>query len=179
MIATDALDFRLLNEFQRGFPLVSQPWAALGEHLHCSATEVMARLVSLRDAGKISRVGPVFAPNRIGASTLAAMAVPESALPQVAMRVSAFPGVNHNYRREHRFNLWFVAAAADSLALDRLLTAIGSATGCPPVALPLEEEFHIDLGFDLANGRRTRRDPAPASARRSAASSPLSIRALW
>ena len=89
MIATDALDFRLLNEFQRGFPLVSQPWAALSEHLNCSATEVMARLVSLQDAGKISRVGPVFAPNRIGASTLAAMAVPESALPQVAMRVSS------------------------------------------------------------------------------------------
>ncbi|WP_374495094.1 Lrp/AsnC family transcriptional regulator [Zoogloea sp.] len=161
MIATDALDFRLLNEFQRGFPLVSQPWAALGEHLHCSATEVMARLVSLRDAGKISRVGPVFAPNRIGASTLAAMAVPESALPQVAMRVSAFPGVNHNYRREHRYNLWFVANACDEIALERLLHDMGAATGCPAIALPLLEEYHIDLGFDLSNGRRTRHTVGP------------------
>ena len=77
---TDPLDFALLNDFQRGFPLVAEPWAALGVHLGCSADEVLARLTRLRDGGKISRVGPVFAPNRIGASTLAAMAVPSLVL---------------------------------------------------------------------------------------------------
>ena len=40
--------------------------------------------------------------------------------------------------------------------LARLLARMGAATGCPPIALPLVEEFHIDLGFDLASGRRTR-----------------------
>ena len=99
VLAADALDFRLLNDFQRGFPLATHPWSVLAERLDCSATEVMARLACLQDAGKISRVGPVFAPNRIGASTLAAMAVPEAELPRVAAQVSAFPGVNHNYRR--------------------------------------------------------------------------------
>ncbi len=152
----DTLDFRLLNDFQRGFPLVAQPWAALGAELGCSAADVLARLAALHDQGKISRVGPVFAPNRIGASTLAAMAVPVAELPRVAAIVSAFSGVNHNYRREHRYNLWFVAGAADDTALSALLAAMGEATGCPPIALPLVEEFHIDLGFDLANGRRTR-----------------------
>ncbi|WP_374266249.1 Lrp/AsnC family transcriptional regulator [Zoogloea sp.] len=160
MTPIDALDFRLLNDFQRGFPLRADPWSAVGTQLGCDAGDVLARLARLRDAGKISRVGPVFAPNRIGASTLAAMAVPVADLPRVAAIVNGFAGVNHNYRREHRYNLWFVAAAADEAALAALLHAMGEATGCPPIALPLVEEFHIDLGFDLAPGqawgRRTR-----------------------
>ena len=47
MIAADTLDFRLLNDFQRGFPLLAEPWAALGEQLGCSADavlEMMGRL---------------------------------------------------------------------------------------------------------------------------------------
>ncbi len=151
----DPLDFALLNDFQRGFPLVAEPWAELAVRLGCSASEVLARLERLRDGGKVSRVGPVFAHNRIGASTLAAMAVPVGDLPRVSAIVNAFAGVNHNYRREHRYNLWFVASSTDEAALARLLADIGAATGCPPIALPLVEEFHIDLGFDLASGRRT------------------------
>jgi DNA-binding Lrp family transcriptional regulator len=158
-------DFRLLNDFQRGFPLVAEPWAALGGRLGCGAGTVLERLAALQADAKISRVGPVFAPNRIGASTLAAMAVPVAELPRVAAIVNAFPGVNHNYRREHRYNLWFVASAPDEAALARLLDAMGRATGCPPIALPLLEEFHIDLGFDLANGRRTRHAVGPAMPR--------------
>lgn len=161
VLAADALDFRLLNDFQRGFPLLSQPWDVLAERLDCTAAEVMARLTRLQGTGKISRVGPVFAPNRIGASTLAAMAVPEAELPRVAAQVSAFPGVNHNYRREHRYNLWFVASAADEASLTRLLGDMGATTAYPPIALPLCEEYHIDLGFDLASGRRTRHAVSP------------------
>ncbi len=155
MNATD-LEFRLLNEFQRGFPLVAEPWSAIGAQLGCTASDVLAQLAALRDEGKISRVGPVFAPNRIGASTLAAMAVPAADLPRVAAIVSAFSGVNHNYRREHRYNLWFVANAGSEAELADLLGTMGAATGCPPISLPLVEEYHIDLGFDLISGRRTR-----------------------
>lgn len=166
MLARDSLDFRLLNEFQRGFPLQPRPWEAVGEQLGRDGTEVLARLAVLRDEGKISRVGAVFAPNRIGASTLAAMAVPPERLAGVAAQVSAFAGVNHNYRREHRYNLWFVAGAADQPALSGLLDEMGEATGCPPIALPLVQEYHIDLGFDLASGARTRHAPATARPRR-------------
>ena len=166
MIAADPCDFRLLNDFQRGFPLRREPWADLGRALGCPSEEVIARLARLRDSGKISRVGPVFAPNRIGASTLAAMAVPVEALPRVAAIVSAFSGVNHNYRREHHYNLWFVASATDEHALAALLEAMAAATGCVPISLPLEEEFHIDLGFDLIDGRRTRREVANIVPRR-------------
>ncbi|MEK7737946.1 MAG: Lrp/AsnC family transcriptional regulator, partial [Pseudomonadota bacterium] len=64
--------------------------------------------------------------------------------------VSRHPEVNHNYQREHRYNLWFVATAQDQAALDMALRRIEAETGCAVLRLPLLEEFHIDLGFDLA-----------------------------
>jgi DNA-binding Lrp family transcriptional regulator len=146
------LEFRLLNEFQRNFPLTHAPFAEIAERVGSDEATVLANLRRLQAEGTISRVGAVFAPRAVGASTLAALAVPRERLEAVAAMVSAHPGVNHNYEREHAYNLWFVATAADELALSALLAEICTATGCPPIALPLLEEFHIDLGFDLLHG---------------------------
>jgi DNA-binding Lrp family transcriptional regulator len=144
-----SLDFQLLNDFQRDFPLVSAPFAELASRLGVGEKLVLGRLENLRREGKISRVGAVFAPKRIGASTLAAMAVPPEKLEAVAAAVNRFPEVNHNYEREHRYNLWFVVTAATEGRLQASLGAIEQAAGYPLLALPLLEEFHIDLGFCL------------------------------
>ena len=144
-----SLEFRLLNEFQRDFPLCPAPFAELAVRLGVGEKLVLTELERLRREGKISRVGAVFAPKRIGASTLAAMAVPPERLAAVAATVNRFPEVNHNYEREHRYNLWFVVTAASEGRLQATLGAIEKAAGCPLLSLPLLEEFHIDLGFPL------------------------------
>jgi len=146
------LEFRLLNEFQRNFPLTPTPFAEIAARVGSDESTVLATLCRLQAEGTISRIGAVFAPRSVGASTLAALAVPRKRLEEVAAKVSAYPGVNHNYEREHAYNLWFVATAADEPALTTLLNEVGSATDCPPIALPLVEEYHIDLGFDLLHG---------------------------
>ena len=145
----DALEFRLLNEFQRDFPLCPAPFAELAVRLGVGEKVVLSGLEKLRREGKISRVGAVFAPKRIGASTLAAMAVPSEQLAAVAAAVNRFPEVNHNYEREHHYNLWFVVTAASEGRLQATLGAIEKAAGYPLLPLPLLEEFHIDLGFPL------------------------------
>ena len=145
----DRLEFRLLNEFQRDFPLCAAPFAELAARLGVAEKAVLGGLEKLRREGKISRVGAVFAPKRIGASTLAAMAVTPERLAAVAAAVNRFPEVNHNYEREHRFNLWFVVTAGSEGRLQAVLGAIEQAAGYPLLALPLLEEFHIDLGFAL------------------------------
>ncbi len=154
----DSFEFRLLNEFQRDFPLCPAPFAELAARLGVAERAVLGGLEKLRREGKISRVGAVFAPKRIGASTLAAMAVPPEKLESVAAIVSRFPEVNHNYEREHRYNLWFVVTAGSEGRLQATLAAIEKAAGHPLLALPLLEEFHIDLGFSL-------RDAQPRQAR--------------
>ena len=154
--AINPLDFCLLNDFQRDFPLCPAPYARLAAQLGVAEKVVLSRLEGLRREGKISRVGAVFAPKRIGASTLAAIAVPPARLAAVAEAVNRFPEVNHNYEREHRYNLWFVVTAASEGRLQASLGAIEQAAGYPVLQLPLLEEFHIDLGFCL-NGDRAKR----------------------
>jgi DNA-binding Lrp family transcriptional regulator len=149
----DARERRLLNDYQRNFPLCPAPYAAIAAALHTSEDWVIATLRRLTAEGVVSRVGAVFRAGSVGASTLAAMAVPRSRLADVARAVSAYRGVNHNYEREHRFNLWFVAHAPDRIALQALLARIAREATLPVIALPLLREYHIDLGFDLeANG---------------------------
>jgi DNA-binding Lrp family transcriptional regulator len=145
-------EFRLLNDYQRGFPLVAQPYAVLAEALGTDESAVIEAFGRLRDSGALSRIGAVFRPGALAASTLAAMEVPAARLEAVAAAVSSFPEVNHNYEREHRLNLWFVATAADDAALDAMLARITRLTGIGVLKLQLLEEYHIDLGFSLDGG---------------------------
>ena len=158
--ALDATDFRLLNEWQRDFPLVSRPFARIAEEVGASEEAVLAAYRQMMAQGLVSRVGAVFAPRRLGASALAALAAPPERLEEVAARVSRDPSINHNYQREHLYNLWFVVTAASRAHLDEVVSGIERDTGCPVIVLPLEEEFHIDLGFDLKAGGAGRRSHA-------------------
>jgi DNA-binding Lrp family transcriptional regulator len=148
----DALAYRLLNDYQRGFPLAPRPLAEIAKQAGASEAEVLATYRRLLAEGVLGRIGAVFRPNTVGASTLAALAVPPGELERVAALVSAQPEVNHNYEREHRWNVWFVVAAADEDEVGAALDRIEAASGLEALRLPLEEEFHIDLGFDLASG---------------------------
>jgi len=144
-----ALEKCLLNEYQRGFPLCSSPFQAIAEQQGVTEELVIETLTSLQQRGLISRIGPVFAPRRAGASTLAALSVPDNRLQGVADFVSSFSEVNHNYEREHSYNLWFVVTAADEEHVQQVLDAIQDSTGLPVLNLPLERSFYIDLGFPL------------------------------
>jgi DNA-binding Lrp family transcriptional regulator len=143
------LEQRLLNEFQQGMPLTSTPYADIARQLGVYETTVLETLKRLQTEGVVSRVGAVFRPNRIGASTLAAIAVPTEELEDVAAMVNEFAEVNHNYEREHRFNLWFVVVAEDEDRLETVLAEIEERCGYPVLDLPLLNEYFIDLGFDL------------------------------
>jgi DNA-binding Lrp family transcriptional regulator len=143
------VDRRLLDDFQQSLPLSPTPFADMAARLGVSEDEVLGRLRHFQEQGIVSRVGPVLAPNRVGASVLAAMAVPESELESIAALVSSFPEVNHNYEREHDFNLWFVVAARDQDELDAVLVRIEAQAGHRVLRLPMLESYHVDLGFPL------------------------------
>lgn len=143
------LEKRLLNEYQKGLPLTPTPYADIAERLGTSEALVLQILDRLQRLGVISRIGPVFKPKRIGASTLAAMEIPEEQLEAVAEVISSFPEVNHNYEREDGYNLWFVVTAPSQEQLESALKKMEKATGFNILNLPLEKQFYIDLGFPL------------------------------
>ena len=154
----EAAALAFVNRWQRGFPLEARPFARMG----IPEDKALATLRSLKQLGVIDRVGPVFRPNTVGASSLAAMSVPPERLAEVAAFVSEHPGVNHNYEREHRYNLWFVVTGRDATTVEKTMRTWEEASGLRVLRLPLLEEFHVDLGFDLES-RDAPREAAPKS----------------
>lgn len=152
-LALSSMEWSLLDLFQRDFPLAPEPYAALADRLQTSEPVVRSLLAGLRLRGAISRIGAVFRPNTVGASTLAALSVPADRLEPVAAAVSAFAEVNHNYQRDHAYNLWFVVTASCARRVEEVLAEICEAVGEMPLNLPLVEDFHIDLGFPLRRQR--------------------------
>lgn len=143
------LEQHLIDEYQKGLPVCSRPFLEMGNRLGASESEVVSALGRLKESGKLSRIGPVFNHKKAGASTLAAMAVPEDVLAEVAERVNAFTGVNHNYAREHKFNLWFVVTAPDQGQLQTTLKEIELSGGYKVMSLPMVKSHFIDLGFKV------------------------------
>jgi len=139
----------LLNRWQRGFPLEPRPFARIAEALGTDEALVIAGFDAARADGALSRIGGVWAAGAGGAALLVAMAVPAPQLDAVAAQVDALPGVNHNYEREHRFNLWFVITGPDAAALASRLDALERSTGLATLRLPMQRVYRIDLGFDL------------------------------
>ncbi len=139
----------LLNDFQHEFPLSTRPFADIAERLNVDTNEVIKAFEKLQSSGAVSRVGPVIRANSIGRSMLAALQVPEDRLVDTATMVNSYAEVNHNYEREHRFNLWFVVTAADRNRLVDILDDIEQKCGYAMLRLPLLDSYHIDLGFDL------------------------------
>jgi DNA-binding Lrp family transcriptional regulator len=145
----DVLARQIVDSYQHDFPLTPRPYAAIAEALGVDESEVLACLESLQESGTISRIGAVIAPHTVGRSTLAAMSVPHDRLEEVAELVNGYREVNHNYEREHHFNLWFVVTAVDFARVAEVLAEIGKRTGLKVLDLPLVEAYHIDLGFPL------------------------------
>lgn len=141
--------FQLIEHAQRDFPIVERPFLALAERLGMEEQVLIDAVIALQESGVVSRLGPVFDHKKAGASTLAAVAVPPDELDRVADQVSQFAAVNHNYAREHRFNLWFVVATQNEERLQQVLQDIEQAIGYPVMNLPMLKQFHIDLGFKI------------------------------
>ncbi len=144
----------ILNDYQHAFPLVSEPFGDLARQLDSDVKTVLGHIQALKENGTISRIGPVFKPNTVGVSTLAAISVPPEKLEYYAHIINRFSQVNHNYQREHEINLWFVLTAADPAELDATIKQIEQQTRHSVLVLPLLKEYHIDLGFNLRHLNR-------------------------
>ena len=159
---SDQIQQRLLNDYQRDFPLVPLPYARMASDLGISEQQVIDTLADLKEAGSVSRVGAVLRPGSVGAGTLAAMQVPLDQLQQVADIVNGHAYVNHNYQREHALNMWFVVTAPDRATVTSVLQDIERQSGLKVLDLPMVRDYFIDLGFDLT-GRDSRSTPCRAS----------------
>ncbi len=142
----DALDRKIVNALQGGFPISERPYAEAAARLEMGEDELITRVDALLEAGVLSRFGPLYHAERLGgALTLAAMAVPEEDLDRVAEIVNGFPEVAHNYARDHALNMWFVIATETPARIAEVVAEIEAATDVAVYDMPKIEEFYIGL----------------------------------
>ncbi|OJS99356.1 MULTISPECIES: AsnC family transcriptional regulator [Marinobacter] len=145
----DMADRQLIDRYQRDLPVSERPYEDMARELGLTEAEVIERLSTLQEQQVLSRVGPVFEHSQAGASLLAAVAAPDEQMDLVAARINRAPGVNHNYAREHTYNLWFVMTAPNEDTLEERLDELEHQLKLPMLRLPMVEGYHIDLGFDI------------------------------
>ena len=142
----DDTDRRIVNALHGGFPVCDEPFGAVAETLGIAPEALIGRLRALLDGGVLSRFGPQFQVERMGGRfVLAALAVPEADFERVTGLVNAFDEVAHNYRREHRFNMWFVLATESAEQIPVVAARIEAATGLPVHLFPKEREYFVEL----------------------------------
>ena len=145
----DPVDRQIIDRLQGDFPVCERPYAVVAERLGIAEDELLARLQRLLDARVLTRFGPMYQIERMGgAFVLAALAVPEARFDEVTALVNALPQVAHNYRREHRLNMWFVLATETPSGIAEAIARIEQDTGLPVYAFPKEREYFVEMKLE-------------------------------
>jgi len=154
-VILDETDQRLLNLIQTEFPLVARPFAALGERLGEPEAAVMQRYRHLKDDRIIRQVSAIFDTRKLGyRSSLVASAIDEDRVDEAAAVISAHPGVSHNYRRDHEFNLWWTIAVPPTDDLQTHVNALHRMSAARSTrVLPTLKLYKIGVDLDVSDER--------------------------
>ncbi len=151
----ELIDRQLLNILQSSFPLVAEPFKALGNQLNTSEEEVMHRVAALKKQNIVRQISAIFDTRRLGYKTsLVAMRFAPESLTKAAHHINKHPGVSHNYARHGYFNLWFTVAVSPSESLEETVARMATETGAEAVRLlPTLKFFKIGVNFDMVEGK--------------------------
>ena len=132
----DEKDHEILQMLQNGFPLVSEPFKAIGDKLWIDEHAVISRIVRLVQNGVIRYVGPFFDSRKLGyKGCLAAVNVPEERIDEVATVINRFDEVTHNYLRDGSPNMWFTLITNSPERQQEILNTIKAETGIKEIML--------------------------------------------
>ena len=147
----DNTDKKILNEIQSHFPISSRPFHELGKRLNLPESDVLERIRGLKEDGIIRRIGGNFHSGRLNfTSTLCAARVPEEKIEHFVKTVNHYPGVTHNYLRNHAYNIWFTFIAKDMDYIEDALKKISDETGATEIRnLPAVKTFKIKVDFEI------------------------------
>ncbi|ELY42742.1 siroheme decarboxylase subunit beta [Natronorubrum tibetense] len=154
----DDVDAAIIDGYQSGVPVAERPFRHIGSDLGIDEDDALERVRRLHDAGIVRRFGAVLNPPVIGSSTLAAVQAPDDRFDEIAATINEYQQVNHNYARDHEWNMWFVVTAGSRATRDELLAEIEERTGCAVLNLPMLTDYYINLEFPVVNADRFARE---------------------
>lgn len=146
------LEIMVLNRLQEGIPLQRRPFSIIADELGIKEDDVISSMDSLRKKGYIRRFGAIVDINEMGVkSILVGMKVSEEDFEEAGRIISEYPGVTHNYRRDHGYNIWFTLMEADVQKLESRLEEIR--TRVKPlkhVYLKSKKKYKTKVVFDFS-----------------------------
>ena len=150
----DDTDRELLNAVQWDFPLEPRPYAALGERLGISEPEVRERIAKVKSAGVLRQLSAIFDTRALGySSALVAAKIDPEHVDEAAEIVSRHPGVSHNYKRNHAYNLWYTIAVPPGEELADHVDALHRESGAIVTRrLPTLRLYKIGVKLDMTGG---------------------------
>jgi len=164
---SDARDRELLSALQGDIPIVSTPFAVVGQMIDMSEKEVIKRAEKLKRDGVVRQITAHFDLRALGyRSCLVAARVKPERIDEAASVINAHPGVTQNYKRNNDFNLWFTIAVspASKFGLERTIELIGEEAECE-VTRPLPTiKLYKSSGSDAgeSHGNETESHEAPS-----------------
>ena len=153
----EALDRKILEIVQDGFPLEERPYAMLGRLLGVSEEEAFDSVERLRKSGVIRRLGGVYDSRRLGyISRLCTGVVSEDKLEGFAAAVDKIPAITHNYVRSHAYNVWFTVIARSESEIQETVRGLEAATVLHDAhVLSASKMFKINTVMKAASGQAT------------------------
>lgn len=150
----DEADKSILNVAQAEFPLTAKPYAAIAERCKLTEAEVLARFKVLKEKNIVRQTSAIFDTRALGyKSTLVAMKFDAEQLDAGAEVINRHPGVSHNYKREHLYNLWFTIAVPREGNLKRVIDKLHADAGAlDTIILPTLRLYKIGVNFDMKAG---------------------------
>jgi DNA-binding Lrp family transcriptional regulator len=149
----DEADRELLNQLQAGLALVREPYAEVGARIGMAQETVLRRLARLKEAEIVRQLSAIFDTRALGyESSLVAARYPDDRLFEAAKVVGGHPGVSHNYRRTHAFNLWYTLAVepGSRLGLEPTMEHLADATRAESMRLlPTLKLYKINVQLDM------------------------------
>jgi len=151
MPVIDNTNKKILNNIQVDFPISSRPYKIIADRLGILEDELIQRVIQMKEDMLIRRIGGNFSPDKLGYhSTLCAAKVPEAKLKLFTKTVNSYSGVTHNYKRDHKFNVWFTFIAPSIEIIEKSLNEISQKTGVETILnLPATKVFKISANFKL------------------------------
>ena len=151
----DQIDKELLNLIQVAFPLEPRPFAFLGDKLGIGEDDVIARLGALKQDKIIRQISMIFDTRALGyKSSLIASRAPEGRVDEVAGVISEHPGVSHNYRRNHEFNIWWTIAVPPESSLEDHVQTVHDLAGAEATRIMQTiKMFKIGVDLDMTGKR--------------------------
>lgn len=143
----------------------SAPFLALGEELEIPEAEVIQRPQAVIEARLIRQVGPIFDGPTLGyESCLVAAKYDPERLGAAGQVISSYPGVSHNYRRDHDFNLWYSVAVLPGQSLAAEVDLLRCLSGAEStLLLPIARMFKLGVKLDMEETPADSRSSPPVA----------------